>query len=34
MLAPPRAPDLLRACIPSKNSAKADYVPDPRIHAR
>ena len=34
MLAPPTRPDLLRACIPSKNSAKADYVPDPRIHAR
>ena len=34
MLAPPSRPDLLKACIPSKNSARADYVPDPRIHAR
>ena len=33
-LAPPPRADLVRACIPSRNSAKADYVPDPRIHAR
>jgi hypothetical protein len=33
-LPPPPRPDLLRACIPARNSAEANYVPDPRIHAR
>jgi hypothetical protein len=33
-LGPPPSAGLLKACIPSRNSAKADYVPDPRIYAK
>jgi len=33
-LGPPPSAGLIGACIPSRNSAKADHVPDPRIYAK